>query len=281
MSASPLADDVCPHCGAGVPAAARFCPECGTSLEDSTERTRVVELPPEETGPVPVSMQLAEPRWFGVTPPALLLGVATALFIVAVALFATGRWPYGLISLGVSALLVAAFLEAVRRRPQEHAATRAGRDVLERTTSLVEQWRARAGAAAEARRIQDGLLLVEAERTAALSQLGAAAYAHDGTAEAAARAALAELDERETALKERLAEQPALTEEKIRRAKLPVEDTMMVLPAEPGPPPGEATPPQPATVPEPYPPPDEGDPPEPARIPEPSPDQPRPEPTED
>jgi hypothetical protein len=47
---------------------------------------------------------------------------------------------------------------------------------------------------------------------------------------------------------------------------------MMVLPTEPGPPPGEATPPQPATVPEPYPPPDEGTPPQPARIPEPSPD---------
>jgi hypothetical protein len=50
---------------------------------------------------------------------------------------------------------------------------------------------------------------------------------------------------------------------------------MMVLPSEPAPPPGEATPPQPAVVPEPYPPPDEGNPPEPARVPEPSPDQPR------
>ena len=45
----------------------------------------------------------------------------------------------------------------------------------------------------------------------------------------------------------------------------------MVLPAEPTPPPGEADPPQPATVPEPYPPPDEGDPPQPARVPEPGP----------
>jgi hypothetical protein len=47
---------------------------------------------------------------------------------------------------------------------------------------------------------------------------------------------------------------------------------MMVLPTEPYPPPGEATPPQPATVPEPYPPPDEATPPQPARIPEPGPD---------
>jgi hypothetical protein len=38
---------------------------------------------------------------------------------------------------------------------------------------------------------------------------------------------------------------------------------------EPYPPPGEATPPQPAIVPEPYPPPDEGTPPAPAPAPEP------------
>ena len=43
----------------------------------------------------------------------------------------------------------------------------------------------------------------------------------------------------------------------------------MVFPTEPGPPPGEAPPPQPATVPEPYPQPDEATPPQPARIPEP------------
>ena len=46
----------------------------------------------------------------------------------------------------------------------------------------------------------------------------------------------------------------------------------MVTPPEPYPPPGEATPPEPAIVPEPYPPPDEGTPPAPAVVPEPSPD---------
>jgi hypothetical protein len=42
----------------------------------------------------------------------------------------------------------------------------------------------------------------------------------------------------------------------------------MVLPSEPSPPPGEATPPQPAVVPEPYPPPDEATPPQPAPDPD-------------
>jgi len=60
--------------------------------------------------------------------------------------------------------------------------------------------------------------------------------------------------------------------ERIREARLAVQETMMVMPNEPYPPPGEATPPQPAIVPEPYPPPDEGTPPTPALVPEPGPD---------
>jgi hypothetical protein len=47
--------------------------------------------------------------------------------------------------------------------------------------------------------------------------------------------------------------------------------TAVELPQEPGTQPGEATPPEPAIIPEQYPPPDEGTPPQPAIIPEPSP----------
>jgi hypothetical protein len=133
----------------------------------------------------------------------------------------------------------------------------------------------RSRAAAEARQLNSGLLLIESERREALHELGAAAHAQDSTREAAARATLAALDEREAELRRQLDRQFRQTDERIYKAKLPVQETMMVLPTEPGPPPGEATPPQPATVPEPYPPPDEGNPPEPARIPEPTPDQPR------
>jgi hypothetical protein len=52
----------------------------------------------------------------------------------------------------------------------------------------------------------------------------------------------------------------------------------MTTPNEPYPPPGEATPPQPAIVPEPYPPPDEGTPPTPALVPEPGVPEPSPDP---
>jgi outer membrane biosynthesis protein TonB len=147
--------------------------------------------------------------------------------------------------------------------------------VREKARSTWAEWRARTAAAAEVRKLRGGLLLVETERKAALNELGAAAHRGDGVAEAAARATLDELDRREAALRVELDRELALAGERIRRAKLPVQETMMVLPSEPTPPPDEADPPRPAVVPEPYPPPDEGNPPEPARITEPGPDRPR------
>ena len=277
MSASaPLADS-CPGCGDGVPDGARYCPSCGAAVEDPVGTTLRVEVPPDETRPGPVSFSHTEPRWFGLTPPVLLFSVTVGCFVLAIVLFASGHWPFGLILLGISALLLAGFMEAVKQRPgREETLPRGGSRVRERTRSAWEEWRARSVASAEVRRLQSALLLVESERRRALADLGAAAHARDSHAEAAARAALGDLDDQEQFLNEELDRQIQAAGERIHEARLPVQDTMMVLPSEPSPPPGEATPPQPAVVPEPYPPPDEGNPPEPARIPEPSPDQPKP-----
>lgn len=269
MNASPAAADTCASCGAQLPADARFCPACGSRA--AVGETARVELPPDETGPVPVTVQHAEAHWFGVTPPYLLLGLAGAAFVVAIVLFATGHWPFALIALGIGALLLAAWLETARRRPTSQLA-RGSVDARERARSTWETLRARQDAAAEYRRVQSELALLEPERDDALRDLGTAAYTHDAPAEAGARAKLAELDSRETGLRAALERAQADAEQRIHRARLPVQETVMVLPSEPSPPPGEATPPQPATVPEPYPPPDEGTPPQPAKVPEPGPD---------
>ena len=60
MSASPVAGDTCPNCGADLPAAARFCPACGAQVNAGS--TVQAEVPSHETGPVPVSLQRSEPR---------------------------------------------------------------------------------------------------------------------------------------------------------------------------------------------------------------------------
>lgn len=272
MSASPVAAEFCRSCGASLPPNARFCPACG--LQVDAGETVPAPLPPNETGPLSVSLQQAEPHWFGVTPPSMLLGLAAVALLVAVLLFATGHWPFGLILLGVGALLLAGSLEAARRRPNSQLA-RASVDARERARSSWETLRVRQAAAQKARRIEASLVLLEGDRRSALHDLGAAVHAHDSSAEAAASARLAELDRHAEELRGALDRALHEAGERIRRARLPVEETIMVLPSEPGPPPGEATPPQPAVVPEPYPPPDEASPPQPAQVPEPGPDAPR------
>jgi hypothetical protein len=230
MNASPVAAEPCPNCGVGLPANARFCPACGAQVDaGSTVRAAV---PPSETGPVPVSLQQSEPHWFGVAPPQLLLGIAATAFVLALVLFGTGHWPYGLILLGLAALLLAAFLEAARRRPDSDT-TRASVDARERARSSWEQLRARQVAAAAVRRVHNALHLLESERRAALLDLGAAAHAHDSTAEAAVRVRLEELDAQEAQLRAELDEAVGAADEKIRKARLPVQETVMVLPSEP------------------------------------------------
>ena len=56
----------CANCGAKLPKRGRFCPECGTRVGESAEETAVQELPPDETGPVPVEYETSRPRYFGV-----------------------------------------------------------------------------------------------------------------------------------------------------------------------------------------------------------------------
>ena len=282
MNASRAATEACAECGAELPHGARYCPDCGSPTEPAGSTVRA-EIPREETDPGPVEYVRPEPRMFGVAPQLPLLGVAIGALVIAVALFVAGLWPFGLIMLGVAALLFAAFFELAGRRPHSPL-TRATLDARARAGSLLETWRARAVVTADARRIHNGLALVDAERRSALLELGEAAHRQDGIAEAGVRARLDELDRRESGLHEELDRRLEDAGERIRKARLEVDQTVMVTPNEPllpYPPPGEATPPQPAVVPEPYPPPDEGTPPEPAIVPEPSPEpspDPRPDP---
>jgi hypothetical protein len=208
---------------------------------------------------VPVSLAHAEPRWFGVPPPLLLLGLAVFSVVVALVLFATGSWPFGLILLGLAALLTAGFLEVARRRPDTtftRASSQAATSARSWASSRLELVRARSGAMAESQRVRGARAVIESDRRAARLRLGEALRSEDEEAAEAARQQLAELDRAEGALQPRLEERLALADERIRRVRLSVQQTMVVRP-EPYPPPDEGTPPTPAPVPEPYPPPDE------------------------
>jgi hypothetical protein len=265
----------CSNCGARLPKTSRYCPQCGHPAPAG--ETKVMELPPDETGCVPVEYEQAEPRYYGVTPTTLVLVLAGAALTLAVVLFALGHWPFGLIALGVSVLLVLVFLEAARRKP-DGAVARSTADAL-------DGFRARAGVAAGSLatrgRTARRLLALRRElqrmgvlRARLLFELGDAVYRGDDQATERARAQLGELD-RLAALREAEVEAfVAQTQERLERRRLEVQPTEMVeLPEQPGPPgqPAEPSPGVPAVIPEPYPPPDEGNPPEPSIMPEPGP----------
>ena len=61
----------CENCGSRLPARSRFCPECGVRVGARDDTTAAQEVPPEETGPVPVHVTTATPGYFGVAPKLL------------------------------------------------------------------------------------------------------------------------------------------------------------------------------------------------------------------
>ena len=59
----------CETCGAALPKGSRFCSECGARVDGWPGETAVEQLPPDETGQVPVEYETARPRYFGVFRP--------------------------------------------------------------------------------------------------------------------------------------------------------------------------------------------------------------------
>ena len=62
----------CSNCGARLAKDTRFCPECGVRTAAASDSTAIEEVPPDETGQVPVHKVAAAPRYFGVAPPLAL-----------------------------------------------------------------------------------------------------------------------------------------------------------------------------------------------------------------
>jgi len=260
----------CAHCGADLPDESRYCPQCGRR-SDAGE-TKVAELPPVETGHVPVHYRRTEAHYYGVAPSTLMLVLAGVALTLGVVLVVTGRWPIGLILLGFSVLLVLLFLEGARRKPDGRLARS--------TAEALDAFRARAAVAAgslatrgrAARRLvtlRRELKRMAALRSQLLFELGDAVYRGDEQGTKTARKQLKELDELAAQREAQVQAVVAQTHDRLEQRRLEVQPTEMVeLPEEPSAPPGEIQPPEPARIPEPYPPPDEGDPPQPAIIPE-------------
>jgi membrane protein implicated in regulation of membrane protease activity len=263
MSASPIGDSACRNCGEELAPSARFCPSCGTATG---------ALPPLETVPGPVVHESVERRWLGLPARFVLLCLGFAAFGAAVGLFATGSLAWGIVLLLLAIILLAALGEATRRSADVWAqrSSRLAADGKAQAATAAEVWRARLDATLDRWRTRSRLDAIADERRPALQALGGAVWRGDPKAEREARQRLVELEQEEKRIQDELAERLAGADERIRQARLPVQETLMVTPNEPSspyPPPDEGNPPEPAQVPEPYPPPDEGTPPVPAPDP--------------
>jgi hypothetical protein len=230
------------------------------------------ERPPLEAVPGPVARQRLERRWLGVPARFVLLCLGFAALGAAIGLFATSSWAWGVVALLLAGIFLAALIEGVRQGrvlwPEQSA--RLAVDCRAQAATAAEVWRTRLDTAVTAWRTRSRLDGIEVARGPALEALGDAVWRGDSEAERDARERLENLEQERERIEAEHANRLADAEGRIRRARLPVQETVMVAPNEPNapyPPPGEGDPPQPARVPEPYPPPDEGTPPTPAPDP--------------
>jgi hypothetical protein len=224
--------------------------------------TRVEELPPDETGPVPVTVVQSEPRWYGITPQGAVLSVGLAGLGVGVTLLVLGRTAVGAVILAVGVVVLA----GLARRPAAAALScpaEVGRTMLSARLSAGRRL-------ADLKRELDG---IGRERDRRLRALGEAVYHDDEEAREHIRQELEELDRRADGTRQELQRTVTEARKRIQMARLGTAATQAVS-LEPYPPPDEGDVPEHPQIPEPYPPPDEGDRPEQPRIPETSPEPP-------
>jgi hypothetical protein len=230
---------------------------------------------------VPVSVTTAAPRFFGVTPPAAVLALAAASLALAIVLLATGHLVVGGVLIGVTVVLALLFASLARRLPETAIArfsAGAANAIRARAGFALEAVTVHSAARVELFKLRRELMELVVERTDCARVLGEAVYADDPEASESARARMAELDGLIAAKEGEMEQTAAGAMERIQRAQLQVQPTMVETP-EPAPPTPEPYPsPTPGPVPVPEPMPEPSEPPGPVRVPEPGP-EPSPPPT--
>jgi outer membrane biosynthesis protein TonB len=271
----------CVNCGARLPEGGRFCPECGVRTSVANDVTAVEEIPPEETGRVPVHKVAAAPRYFGIAPPPALFALALASLVAAIVVLAAGNGIAGALLLAAAALFSTLFVAASRRLP-ENAVARMGRRVVgtvrDRTGFAVEAVSVHSTARMELFRLRRELSELVAQRAEAARALGEAVYGGTEEEVEAGRNWMSELDQALAEKEKEMRTVTAAANERIQRAQLQVQPTEVFEPPQvPEPMPAPSEPPQPVTVPEPSPVPSEPPMPVPSPEPGPEPSPPQPE----
>jgi hypothetical protein len=202
---------------------------------DETEITKVEQVPPHETSAAPVELSLAAPRYFGLTPPTVLFGIATATLAIAIVLAILEHWLAALV-LAVAVLVeLALFLSIARRKPDTvvaRASSRAIQRARERAAWLLEATSVRTEAGRRLKSLRLELLELGEHRDRALRDLGSAFYRLDDEAVKRQAEALRRIDED---TKEKEGQMRAIAEsaqQRLQEGRLRVEPTVIQRPAD-------------------------------------------------
>jgi hypothetical protein len=195
----------------------------------ANEETRVEELPPDETGPVPVTHVEVEPHWYGISPRGGAAAVGVAAAGVGVVLLVLGSIVAGAILLAVGVLVLGLLV----RGPVASALsgpTERGRTAL---SIRLSAGRRLAGLRRE-------LDAIARERDERLRALGEAVHGGDDGALEPLRHQLEELDRRATEVREEIDRTVLDARERLNAAQLETARTQAVRPEPPQAPEGPA-----------------------------------------
>jgi len=200
--------------------------------ENSTQREPV---PPHEKTTSPVEVSVAMPRYFGVTPPTLLFGIATATLAIAIVLAILAQWIAALVLAALVLVELALFHSLAKRKPDTvvaKASVRAVTRARERASWLVRSTSVRTEAGRRLTPLRRELMELDGARERKLRELGGAVYEGD---EAAAERVTAEVVALDDARRRKESEMRAIEEaarDDLERGRLHVQPTVIKPPAE-------------------------------------------------
>ena len=192
------------------------------------------QLPPLETVPAPSCTRASRSAGSGCLRASSSSVSPSPRSEPPIGLFATGSWAWGIVLLLLAVVLLAALGEATRRSADawvQHS-SRLAADGRAHAATTAEVWRTRLDTTLSRWRTRSRLDEISHERGPALQALGDAVWRDDAAAERDARQRLADLEQEEKRVEEELAVRLAGADERIRKARLPVQETLMVAPNE-------------------------------------------------
>ena len=205
-----------------------------TTADDQND-TQIEELPRHETTPSPVDVSVAMPRYFGVTPPTLLFGVAAATLAVAIVLAILAHWVAALVLAAAVLLEIVLFLGVASRKPDTavaSASARAYQRTRERAAWVVQATTVRTEAGRKLAPLRRELLELDDRRERQLRELGAAVYAGDDEAAKQVTEELNRLDEQQRETEAKVAAIAGSAQERLEQGRLRVQPTIVKRPDE-------------------------------------------------